>query len=81
MARFKDRTLEKSYLYALDNHTTLYREQGNSGATHREAYSRGYRSERSLYSLNSLCHAYYAAGKKNAKKATQRSYRDERKTQ
>ena len=67
MPRFKDRMMEQSYQYALVRHAVLYRKPGNAGASHREAYSRGYRGDMSLYSRNSHAHAYYAAGKHNAK--------------
>ena len=67
MPRFKDRMMERSYQYALVSHDALYRKQGSAGATHREAYSRGYRGDPSHYSRNSHGHAYYAAGKTNAK--------------
>ena len=67
MPRFKNQMMERSYQHALVSHATLYREQGNAGASHREAYSRGYRGDMTLYSRNSLAHAYYAAGKHNAK--------------
>ena len=67
MPRFKDRMMEQSYQYALVSHAALYRNQGNAGASHREAYSRGYRGDMSLYSKNSHAHAYYTAGKHNAK--------------
>ncbi len=59
--------MERSYQHALISHAGLYRKQGSAGASHREAYSRGYRGDLSLYSKNSLGHAYYAAGKQNAK--------------
>ena len=67
MPRFKDQMMERSYQHALVNHTVLYRKEGSAGASHREAYSRGYRGDMSLYSKNSHGHAYYAAGKHNAK--------------
>jgi hypothetical protein len=70
MPRFKNRNMEKAYQYALVSHVTLYRETGNAGASHREAYSRGYRGDMSLYSRDSIAHAYYAAGKHNAKNDT-----------
>ena len=67
MMRFKDQNMERSYQYALISHAVLYRKQGNAGASHREAYSRGYRGDMTLYTRTSLAHAYYAAGKQNAK--------------
>lgn len=65
MPRFKDRNMQRCYEYALDNHTILYRTQGNSGAGHRAAYSEGHRNERCKYQRNWLAYAYYAAGKAN----------------
>ena len=67
MPRFKDRMMERSYQHALVSHTVLYRMEGSAGASHREAYSRGYRGDMTLYTRTSLAHAYYAAGKQNAK--------------
>jgi len=65
--RFKDPRMERAYLYALDHHNVLYREQGNAGASHREAYSTGYRGDRNLrIARGTLAYTYYAAGEKNS---------------
>ena len=66
MPRFKNQMMERSNQPALVSHAVLYRDQGNAGASHREAYSRGYRGDMTLYTRTSLAHAYYAAGKRNA---------------
>ena len=66
MMRFKNKMMERSYQHALASHDVLYRKEGSAGASHREAYSRGYRGDMTLYTRTSLAHAYYAAGKRNA---------------
>jgi hypothetical protein len=67
MPRFKDPRMERAYQYALVSHDILYREQGNAGASHRSAYSLGYRGERNLrIARGTLAYSYYVAGKRNA---------------
>ena len=67
MPRFKDPRMERAYQYALVSHDILYREQGNAGASHRSAYSLGYRGERNLrIARGTLAYSDYVAGKRNA---------------
>ena len=68
MPRFKNPRMERAYRFALANHNILYRDQGNAGASHREAYSRGYRGDRNLrIARGTLAYSYYVAGKQNSK--------------
>ena len=64
--RFKDRHMEGCYQSGLAHHDDLYKQTG-FGVTS-SAYSAGYNGTRNMWLRGSMAHAYYMAGKKNARR-------------
>ena len=65
--KYRNAQMQTAYDISRAGHDVLYRPAGKAVSSGSRAYSTGWRGEPSRYPQTSLAHAYYMAGRDNAR--------------